>query len=111
MNEQQRVHIAMLNSYNLVMEKATMEDILESTIPIFAHIPNEDITIEAVEFMIYYFKSHEMFEYCAKLKDFVADNFNDDGSLKDKSCKCELPDIDGYDGKIKCTKCNKVIVV
>jgi hypothetical protein len=111
MNEQQRVHIAMLNSYNLVMENATIDDILDSSIPIFAHVPNENITIDAIEFMIYYFKSHEMFEYCAKLKDFIIENFNDDGTLKDNSCKCELPDIDGYNNKIKCIKCNKIIKV
>jgi hypothetical protein len=111
MNEQQRVHIAMLNSYNLVTEKATIEDILDSSIPIFAHIPNDDITIDAIEFMIYYFKSHEMFEYCAKLKEYIQENFNEDGTHKDNSCKCDLPEISDYSERIRCLLCNKIIKV
>jgi hypothetical protein len=109
MTEQQRIHIAMLNSYNVVMEKAEVDEILSSGIPMFAHVPNEDVTMEAVEFMIYYFKSHEMFEYCAALKEYINNNFEEDGTPKMNGCECELPEISGYTEKVTCLKCNKRI--
>lgn len=100
----------MLNSYNIIVGKATVDEILNSGIPMFAHVPNEDITAEALEFLIHYFESYDMFERCANLKEFYNENFNEDGSPKDVLCNCELPEVDEYIEKVRCYKCNKKLI-
>lgn len=110
MTEQQRVHLAMLNSYNVIVGNATIEEVLNSGIPMFAHLPHEDITSEALEFLIHYFESYDMFERCANLKNFYNENFNEDGSPKHILCECELPEVDEYIEKIRCSICNKKLI-
>lgn len=107
MNEQQKVHLAMLNSYNVIVGDVSIETILNSGIPMFAHVPNDDITPDALEFMIYYFESHDMYEHCAALQGYYNENFNEDGTPKNNLCDCELPIVYEYVEKVRCGKCNK----
>lgn len=107
MNREQSLHVGMINSYNLLTEKASFRDIVDSGVGVFAHMPDEDIVKENVEFIIYYFQELQMFEYCAELNLFVKENFNKDGSRKDIDCKCELPDISIYKVTAKCERCGK----
>lgn len=109
MTEEQKVHIAMMNSYRYLVGEVEIDDILNSDISFFAHIPEQDTTTDVLEFMIYYFQSHEMFEHCAKLKKFFDENFYEDGTPRNNLCDCPLPDVIEYSFKTKCNRCNKRI--
>lgn len=109
MTKEQSIHVGMLNSYNLIMEKATLEQIAACGIAIFAHSPDEDIDIDNLKFIILYFQTLEMFEHCAELKYYMNENFNSDGSLKEDDCECSYPDLREYNQKVKCHKCKKRI--
>jgi hypothetical protein len=109
MTGSQVVHIGMLNSYNLLIGKATMSDVVNSNVSLFAHVPDEEIDSQFIDFMILYFQEHEMFEHCAELLHYYKENFNDDGSHKGDECECELPDIKEYTTKIKCSICKNYI--
>lgn len=107
MNRDQAVHVGMLNSFNLITGKATFEEIVDAGIGVFAHLPDEDIDSRNIDFMIFYFQQHEMFEHCAKLKAYLIDNYNEDGSPKVTECECEYPDIKEYNIPMKCAGCDK----
>lgn len=107
MNSIQAVHVGMINSYNLLLEKVTINQIIEAGIGLFAHVPDEEVEMENVEFILYYFQEKEMFEHCAELLNYIKDNFNEDGSHKEEECECDLPTIKEYTKKIKCSTCNK----
>lgn len=100
------VHIGMINSFNVLMENVTVEQVIKSGIGLFSHSPDEDAAMESIEFMIFYFKGIEMYEKCAQLKEYVSKTFNEDGTYKEECCKCEYPEIDEYIPKIKCSVCN-----
>jgi hypothetical protein len=107
MNKLQSIHVAMLNSYNLILGKVSIDDIVKSGIAVFAHVPDDPLEVNDIKFVIKYFESIEMFEQCAILLDYINENYNDDGSFKEEDCDCELPDIEEYTIKMKCSKCNK----
>ena len=106
MNNTQTVHIGMLNSFNVLTEKATMERIIHSGLAYFAHAPDEESAMRSIEFIISYFKGIEMYEKCAELKEYIDKTFNKDGSYKEKFCECEYPNIEDYRPKPKCSVCN-----
>ena len=105
MNQKQSVHIGMLNSYNFLTGRATIEQIVASGLGIFAHSPEEETELESINFMVFYFKEIEMYEKCAELKEYIDKTFNKDGSYKDKFCECELPEIENYTPIVKCSVC------
>lgn len=106
MNNTQTVHIGMLNSFNVLTEKATIEDVISSGLAYFAHAPDEESVMQSIEFMIFYFKGIEMYEKCAELKKYIEKTFNEDGTYKEKFCNCEYPNIETYISKPKCSVCN-----
>jgi hypothetical protein len=106
MNNSQTVHIGMLNSFNVLTEKATIEQVISSGLAYFAHAPDEESVVESIEFMIFYFKDIEMYEKCAELKEYIEKTFNEDGTYKEKFCDCEYPNIEDYTYKPKCSVCN-----
>jgi hypothetical protein len=110
MIDKRLIHISMMNSFNLITDRATIEDIIKSGLGVFAHVPDERLDIDDIEFMIDYFSTVEMFEECAELSAFINDTFNEDGTLKEAECECELPSIKSYTRKVKCNKCNKLII-
>lgn len=107
MNKEQSIHVGMINSYNLLMERATFDEILTAGLGVFAHIPDEDIDYKNVELIILYFQELQMFEHCAHLKKYLEENYNKDGSFKVEECECYLPEIVQYTNKMKCANCNK----
>jgi len=107
MNNDQAVHVGMLNSFNLITGKATFMEIVDAGIGVFAHQPEEDIEVRNIEYIILYFQHHEMFEHCAELKNYIKENYNDDGSPKPNDCECECPEITEYTTPMYCSKCNK----
>lgn len=99
----------MINSYNLITGRATLDQIIDSGVSFFAHVPDEDITENSLELLIWYFQEHEMFEKCAELKKLQAEMFNDDGTIKQVTCSCEYPLINTYTKRLRCGKCKNLI--
>jgi hypothetical protein len=106
MRETQMIHLGMVNSYNVLTEVATVEEVVNSGIGIFAHSLSDRDALESVEFMIVYFERLEMYERCNKLKDYIEETFDEYGNYKEESCQCELPEILEYKPKAKCATCN-----
>ena len=105
MKEARDIHIAMMNSYNMLTEKASIEQIINSGVGLFAHSPEEDSQLESVEFMISYFKNIEMYEKCSELKKYIDNTFDEHGLYKEDKCECEMPEIYEYTPKVKCSIC------
>lgn len=110
MTEEQKIHVAMINSYNVITEAYSIDEIMDSGVPMFSHIPDEEVSIEAINFIIYYFQQQEMYEHCIALTEYMDKNFNKDGSPKAEVCLCECPEISEYTKKMKCSKCNKRLI-
>lgn len=109
MNTQQTIHVAMINSYNVILGHATVDEVLEAGIGVFTHIPDEEIDLDVVQLMILYFQEVEMYEHCSSLMDYIRDNWNDDGTRIKKYCECDQPLFDKYEPEVKCNRCNKII--
>lgn len=107
MTQEQMIHIGMINSFNLLTERNTLEEIAMSDMSLFAHVPDEEAPIELVDLMIEYFQSYEMFEHCKELMDYIDDNFNEDGIRIKDGCECPQPVITDYSKKMFCGHCNK----
>lgn len=109
MNIKQKLHLAMINTYNIVTKRATLEDVLNSEINILAHVPDETISKEVYNMLIDYFGEIEMYEKCSELSSLSQENFNEDGTPKEILCECDYPEFNGYEEIIKCNKCKKPI--
>lgn len=110
MRQKQLLHVAMLNSYNLITGKATYEAITESPIAMFAHLPDEPLESSNIKMLISYFEGKEMFEHCANIKKIYDIRFNPDGSPKDYECQCDYPEILRYEyDEVRCALCENII--
>jgi hypothetical protein len=110
MRQKQLLHVAMLNSHNLITGKATYEAITESPIAMFAHLPDEPLESGNLNLIIKYFEGKEMFEHCANLKKIYDIRFKPDGSPKDYECQCDYPDILSYEyDEVRCALCENII--
>lgn len=107
MNKQQRLHVGMINSYNLITGSITIDEIVNSGVSVFAHTPDSDIRFKDINLMLLYFKDLEMYEYCTKLIEYINTNFNEDGTEKEDQCECDYPNLLFYTKKTKCSNCNK----
>lgn len=107
MNRDQAVHVGMINSFNLITEKATLDQIVSAGVGVFAHLPDEDIDAENIKFIIFYFQEHEMFEECAELQEYLQKHYYDDGTPKVQDCECDYPVITEYIQKMVCGNCKK----
>ena len=106
MTNKQIIHIGMVNSFNLITERNTMDEIQESNLTLFAHTPEEDITIDKIKMIMNYFESIEMYEHCVDLMEYTHLNFDEKG-VRIGSCECEYPVIKRYTKKMSCDHCNK----
>lgn len=106
MTNEQMIHISMINSYNVITKKATVEEVTNSGIGIFCHSPEEKDGMDSIEFMVKYFKNLEMYEKCAELKEYITNTFNSDGTYKEPLCECSYPEIESYVPIVKCSKCS-----
>lgn len=107
MTNEQLIHIGMLNSFNVITERNTFEEIMESELSMFAHVPDEIPQYEVLVLMVEYFASFEMFEHCIELKDYINLNYHKDGTPKQIGCECPQPVIKSYSRKMYCGACNK----
>jgi hypothetical protein len=106
MTNEQKIHISMINSYNVITGRFKLEDIIGSGIGLFCHSPEEKDAMESIEFMVKYFKELEMYEKCAELNKYIAETFNSDGTYKEQLCECIYPEIETYSPTIKCSVCS-----
>ena len=109
MTEQQKIHIAMINSFNVILEKATIDDVLDSNLPLFSHDFDDELQYDNMVFILKYFEQIEMFDKCSEFKAFIDKTFDNRGQHKEKACGCAYPDIKLYEPKIKCSTCNMKI--
>jgi hypothetical protein len=107
MTQEQTIHVGVINSFNLITERNSFEEIVESDLSLFAHNPNTDPSIDVINFMIDYFKSYEMFENCVELMKYLKENYDDNGDFIFKECECQLPLITEYSEKMYCGECGK----
>lgn len=110
MTQEQMIHIGMINSFNVITERNTVEEIASSDLSLFAHLPDKDIPLDFIRLMVDYFQSFEMFEHCIDLMDYIKLNFNDDGTRKIEGCECPQPTIESYSKKMYCGNCNKRLI-
>jgi len=111
MNEKQRIHIAMMNSYNVLTKKNKLVEIIESAIPVFAHVVDRPLHSKELMFIKAYFESIEQYEKCIEITCIYQELFDDNGNLREiDTCDCDMPGMPKYDDKMKCTICDKNIV-
>lgn len=109
MTKDQQVHVGMINSFNVITGKVSFRKIIDSGVGVFAHLPDEDIKYENVEFIMFYFEQMEMFSHCSELKKYLEENYNEDRTPKPTGCECDFPEITEYTEIVKCAKCKKTI--
>lgn len=109
MNTQQTIHLAMINSYNVILGYATVDEVLDSGIAVFTHMPNYEVDLDVLYLMLAYFQEIEMYENCSSLVEYINKNWNEDGTKKDVYCECDQPSFDKYEAEMKCKKCDKTI--
>lgn len=107
MNKMQSLHVGMINSYNVIMGNITIEQVLQSGIGVFAHVPDTEPDLESIELMVMYFKDQEMYEKCSDLVKYMEENFDASGKPRGEECDCYQPTITEYTKKMACSKCNK----
>ena len=109
MTDKQVIHISMLNSYNLITGRASFDEIMDSGVGFFAHLPTDPLDESTFKLLTWYFSEREMFEECAKLKATYELLFNSDGTLRDTLCECNYPVIDFYSQHMLCGECGNLI--
>lgn len=104
MTSTQIVHVGMINSYNIIMGKASLEQVMMSGIGYLAHPPDE-LESEHLEMIIMYFEEVEMYEHCHELRRVFEESYNPDGTPKELECLCDFPVIESYSRVIRCGNC------
>jgi len=106
MTEQQKIHIAMMNSFNVLTGRVGVEKIFASNVPMFSHSIEDEPNLQNILFIVKYFEQVEMFEECLLLKMFVDETFDEDGNFIAELCECPHPKIINYSIQTKCEICN-----
>lgn len=107
MTQEQLIHIGMINSFNVITGRNNAEEIMGSSVSLFAHIPDDDPPFELLEMMIEYFTAFEMFEKCFELALVMEEMYTPDGRRKEHICECTQPEIVEYSRNMTCGKCKK----
>ena len=113
MTDEQYIHIAMLNSFNVVTGKVSLEDLLGSGLNMVIHLPSEEVEEDKLLIMIAYFEQEEMYEECSELRKVYEEKFSEITIPKPvvkNICECKRPTISKYSRSVKCGTCNKQIV-
>lgn len=108
MNEKELLHVAMINSYNLITDRLTMEYIEEFALPIFVHFPEKGIDKMSMKVMMMYFITTEDYEICQELSTIYESIFNE--SMPNIMCTCKKPNYSLDYDKIVCNNCKEIIV-
>lgn len=111
MTTMQIIHIAMINSFNVLTGKVDIEVIYNSDVSMFAHVPDEHIKEKNLKAIIKYFEEQEMFEECAELKEVYDYRFDIMGKEREAECTCDKPVILRYDyDGVRCKTCKNLLI-
>lgn len=111
MKTKQVIHIAMINSYNVITGKVDEHLIMETSVPMFAHVPNEEISEKNFASIIKYFESLEMYEECSELQKEYDLRFDILKRPKEDICECEYPTILRYNWEqTRCGICKNLLI-
>jgi hypothetical protein len=105
MTSNQIIHVGMINSYNIITGKASLEEVMMSGISYLAHAP-DDLEAGQLELIIFYFEEMEMYEICHELRKIYEENYHPDGTPKELDCLCDTPVIEKYTRNMRCGTCN-----
>lgn len=109
MDEKELLHEAMMNSFNVITEKSTVDKIEKSGFPVFVHFPERNVDKDSVKLITMYFIMEESYEKCDELKRAYQKIFNED--MPNVMCKCVKPLFYQDDkGHIVCKNCSEVLV-
>lgn len=111
MIEEKKIHIAMVNSFNVITKRVSVGKVLYSDIPLFAHDFHNGADAETLKAIIAYFEVNEMFERCAELKDLLTKMNGNSIADSGISCQCKFPELKTYSNKTKCAKCKKQLLI
>lgn len=105
-----RIHIAMMNSFNLLTGRVDSEVILASDYPLFAHQFDDSVEQDEVASIIEYFESIDYEEGVEEMRQVYVNLF----VLKEDEidvgiCECVNPIFHEYEPYIKCTICEKKV--
>lgn len=103
--------ISMINSYNVITGKASINDIAIAGLGFFVHQPDEPVTFDMINYISDFFEEEEMFEMCAELQKIRDHIFNSDGTYRQDGCECTFPVITKYGSITNCDTCSKPIRV
>lgn len=74
MNEEffeNNIHFAMLNSYDIIVNNISIDDILGTSMPFIAHSPFSGPNKNDLYSMLEYFEEMEDYEKCIKIKKII----------------------------------------
>jgi hypothetical protein len=77
MTRNEFVHMAMINSFDVLVGNRSFMEIVDSGDAVFLFRPSEGIGYEDLELMLEYFEEEEMFEECKHIKNII-DNLPDE---------------------------------
>lgn len=120
MKAEQIVHLGMMNSFNYITGKATIEQIISFKVPAFAHDPDDELRADLLDHLIYYFKEKELFEEVSELnrvKSRIMIDQNFAKSFENKltefldvpHCECDMPKVLEYKYNSTCGNCGNRI--
>tara|TARA_R110000803_G_scaffold48837_1_gene101444 strand:- start:1185 stop:1409 length:225 start_codon:yes stop_codon:yes gene_type:complete len=70
MTEIQELHIAMLNTYDVLAENLTVEDVMVTTNSFMLFNPTEGIKSDTCDTLLEHFEDLEEYEKCQKILDY-----------------------------------------
>lgn len=108
MNEEELLYKAMVNSYNVITERDTIENIEKVGMPIFVHLPENGVDKVSLKIITMYFIMDEEYERCEELRKRYNGLFNEE--MPSVACKCSTPDYYMDDDHMICRKCKEVII-
>jgi len=106
MNEQEILHVAMHNSYNVITHKCTIEEVENKGTPFFIHFPDRDIDKASIKIMVMYFVTEEEYEKCKELTELYELLFQEE--MPQLICDCKTPFYEmTEDDIIECRSCGR----
>lgn len=108
MNKDKRLHLSIVNTYNVLTNKASYDDIFMSNVPYIYVDAHKEVTFKHINNMIKHFEDIEMYEQCAELMRVRREDFNDDGSkIRERNtCSCDNCEVGVYSLYSRCKSCN-----
>jgi hypothetical protein len=106
MNKETIRHIAMVNSFNVITSRSSVEEVMEAGIGYFGHEIGGEFDSTEITRVLKYFEKLEMYEYCSELSKVI---YELDKEMP--MCDCDYPLFDTYSpSEVDCLSCGLPIV-